>query len=110
MIKVTSTVESDLVDSLGDCTLSDCLADDSCCVLTILALALCCKTFVIRCCRYKSDSLLVVDDLSLDLLVAPEDDQTGPLGCTVDVLADAVVNPSSSFYFSQCHNSVLLII
>ena len=55
-------------------------------------------------------ALLVIDYLGIDLLVAPEDNQSWPFSSSIDMLADAVMDPSSSFNFIQCHICVLLII
>ena len=109
MEKISATVECDGGDTLCESALCDCLADDCSCLDTGFAFALCCKLLVVGCSCYESLTLLVIDNLHVNLLVAAENDHTGTLSSTIDVLADAVVDSSSSFNSIECHNSILLL-
>ena len=110
MVEVTSAVERYGGDSLFQSALCDCLSDNGCGVDTVLALALSGKDLVVRRSCNEGDTLLVIDYLGIDLLVASEDNQSWPFSSSIDMLADAVMDPSSSFNFVQCHICVLLII
>ena len=94
----------------GEGFLSDCLANDGSGLDSILALAFCNKSLVEGRGRCESNALDVVDELAVDLLVAPEYAKTGLLSGTADLLADAVMYSLSSLYFSQCHNAFLLLL
>ena len=89
--------------------LCDGLAYDGCSLDARLALALCCKLLVVGSGCAEGLALQVIDNLNVNLLVAAEHDHTRTLCSAVDVLADAVVNPSSSFNSTECHNSFLLL-
>lgn len=110
MIKVTATVESDLADALRDGALGNGLAHDRGSLDAGLALALGGKKLVIRSGCAKRHALNIVYNLSVDLLVASEHNKARSFRGSVDVLADTIVYPSSSFYFTQCHNSFLLLL
>ncbi len=110
MIEVASAVECDLGDTLLLGTLSDGLANDGCSLDTGLAGALSCELLVVGSCCYKSYSLLIVHNLDVDLLIAPEDNHPGPFGRSVNLLADTVVDSLSPLYFIQCHSSFLLLL
>ena len=97
MEKISATVECDGGDTLCDSAFCDSLAYDGCSFDSVLALALCCKFLVVGSSSDESLALLVIDYLHVNLLVAAEDAHTGTLSGTVDVLADAVMDPSSSF-------------
>ena len=110
VIEISSAVERDLLDPLLLGALGDSLSDDSGGLDASLALALSGEDLVVRSSGHEGHTLLVIDDLGIDLLVASEDNQPRPLSGSIDMLADAVMDPSSSFNFIQCHICVLLII
>ena len=99
MIFISAPVENNILDALFLTPGSE-RFPDKLCLFSFLNTRFCGYFFLPRADRQKGNSLQIVNNLNLDLLVAAENCQTGFFSCSTYFLADPHTDPCSSFQFS----------